>query len=349
MKKIKVNLDDRSYDILIGQGVLSSLNINSTKAVIITNTTIAKLYQKKMAPLFNSKAKCEWIIIPDGEKYKTLATVEKIYHELIRLKSDRKTTLIALGGGVVGDITGFVAATFLRGVDFIQIPTTLLSQVDSSVGGKTGVDLKEGKNLIGAFYQPKAVYIDTDFLKTLPKRELLCGMAEVIKYGLLWDGFFFDYLEKNRNKILSLDHTAIEKIIAHSCSIKAEIVSKDEKESGLRSLLNLGHTVGHAIETLGGYSALLHGEAVSIGMVYAASLSEKRGLIQKEDVERIKNVLNQYGLPVQWPSYNKKKVEALLMNDKKVSNSVVTYVLLKKIGRAVLHPLKPSAISVFFK
>ncbi len=252
--------------------------------------------------------------------------------------------LIALGGGVVGDICGFVAATYLRGIPFIQVPTTLLAQVDSSVGGKTGVDLPEGKNLIGAFYQPKLVLIDTDFLKTLPKRELICGFSEVIKYGILWDADFFKFLEQKSVSLLKLNPKDCETIIERSCAIKALIVSRDEKENGLRALLNLGHTLGHAIETLSGYSKYLHGEGVAMGMVYAALLSKQLGYLSAPQVNRICDLITSFGLPTDWPRLSSAKYRQAIERDKKSIGKKINYVAIKKIGRAFLLPLSPQEI-----
>ncbi|EKD42679.1 MAG: hypothetical protein ACD_73C00063G0005 [uncultured bacterium] len=344
MKQIPVNLKERTYQITIGPDTIQKLAFKSG-AHIVTNTTVYELYYKKIHSLLKKqKIKAHWIIIKDGEKYKTLKTVESIYHQLLIQKANRKSILLALGGGVVGDMCGFAAATYLRGIDFIQIPTTLLAQVDSSVGGKTGVDLKEGKNLIGAFYQPKAVIIDTDFLKTLPQREFLCGLAEVIKYGLLWDASFFDLLEKNVGAILALENNILTQIIARSCEIKAEIVSKDEKESNLRALLNLGHTLGHAIETLSGYSKILHGEAISMGMVYAAILSHKLGYLSALEVTRIQKLFTAFGLPTKWPKIATSSYRQAISVDKKSLGEKINYVAIKKIGKTFLLPLSPKEI-----
>lgn len=353
MKTLKVNLGDRSYPILIGSGTIKKIlsltqkHFGSSKIVILTNRTLAKLYQSKIQKLFSKNAEVSWVIIPDGEKYKTLATVEKIYHQLCQQKTDRHSGLIALGGGVVGDIGGFVAASYLRGIPFIQIPTSLLAQVDSSVGGKTGVDLPFGKNLVGAFYQPKAVIIDLDFLKTLPQRELCCGLSEVIKYGILGDEKFFCYLEKQMDSILKLNQTALTRIIYRSCEMKAEIVAEDEKEKGKRALLNLGHTLGHAIETLTGYEKIHHGEAVSMGMVYAALLSEQQNLSPRSELPRIKNLLEKTGLPTQWPRLKPSQYAKVMANDKKAVGKMIQYVSIRKIGEAELIKLSPKEIAQY--
>lgn len=351
MKEVLVKLGPRSYAITIGKGVINQLSkglkqrFTSTKVVILTNTTIYKLYRDVLEKKLSKSHLLSWIVVPDGEKYKRLETLQRIYTQLTKIKADRKTPLIAFGGGVIGDMGGFAAATYLRGIPFIQIPTTLLSQVDSSVGGKTGVDLPEGKNLVGAFYQPQWVLIDTNFLNTLPKRELLCGLSEVIKYGLLWDAKFYNFLKDNNNKILKLNAAAMESIIHRSCEIKAEIVSKDEKETkGLRALLNLGHTLGHAIETLSGYQKIQHGEAVSMGMVFAAILSYKLGHLSLKEVDDIISTLQKFHLPTQWPRLNKQKLAKTISLDKKAEASLVNFVLLKKIGRAFTQKLAPQKI-----
>ena len=350
MPQVKVNLDDRSYTIDIAPG--ASLNmgtkiakfIPSRRVVVLTNTTLARLYQKKLTRELKT-LHAQWIVIPDGEKYKTLQTVEKIYWKMSDLKVDRKTALVAFGGGVVGDIGGFVAATYLRGIPFIQVPTTLLAQVDSSVGGKTGVDLPAGKNLVGAFYQPKWVCIDTNFLNTLSKREFLCGLSEVIKYGVLWDEKFFKYIESHLPKILKMDPNTLNTIVSRSCHIKALIVSKDEKESGLRALLNLGHTLGHAIETLSGYNKIHHGEAISMGMMYAATLSVKKGFCKKEELSRLQALLQKAGLPTQWPGYSQKKYSQVIALDKKTTNDTIRYIAVKKIGKAFIKPMRVNEIT----
>ncbi len=269
---------------------------------MISNPTVYDLYGKTVSESLRASGyDLIEVLLPDGEEYKSLASTEKIYESLLKAKLDRKSALIALGGGVIGDITGFAASTYMRGIDFIQIPTTLLAQVDSSVGGKTGVNHPLGKNMIGAFWQPRLVWIDTATLETLPRREFLSGLGEVIKYGVIWDEDFFAYLESNRDKILRLDKEALTHIIRRSCEIKAEVVSKDERESGLRAILNYGHTIGHAIETITGYKKYLHGEAVAIGMYMEARLSHQLGLIEKKAVERIKALIDSYELPSEMP------------------------------------------------
>lgn len=342
--KLHVKLDRRSYPILIQKGAISKLPnlLKAQKNICLTNRTLLRLYQKKIDAI--TKNKLRWIVIPDGERHKNLKTVSEIYPKMIREKMDRKSTLVAFGGGVVGDIGGFVAATYLRGIDYYQVPTTLLAQVDSSVGGKTGVDLAEGKNLVGAFYQPKAVLIDTDFLHTLPEREFRCGMAEVIKYGILKDKEFFSFLEKNAAPLRRLDPNALTRVIYRCCQIKAEIVGQDERESGIRSLLNLGHTMGHAIETLSGYQSIRHGEAVARGLVYAAKLSHRLGLCGSEVVERIIRILELYDLPTNLLPFSKKAYKKVIQTDKKSSANLLKFVVIRGIGRADLRWLKVDQI-----
>ncbi|MBX7149503.1 3-dehydroquinate synthase [bacterium] len=348
MKKLSLNLGKNSYTIFIGAGILGSREIKKTissfkftKTFLLTNTTVARLYKAKIKKHF---PQASLIIIPDGEKYKNSRTMDKIYNALAKGRADRKSGLIALGGGVVGDMGGFAAASFMRGIPYIQIPTTLLSQVDSSVGGKTGIDLPSGKNLVGAFYQPRAVFIDTDFLKTLPKREFLCGLAEVIKYGMIWDKKFFDYLKNSTNEILKCKTSVLEKIIHTSCTIKAKVVEKDEKESNLRAILNFGHTMGHAAETLSGFSSIHHGEAVAMGMVYAAFLSEKKKLCPKGTAVALTTLLKKIGLPVNLPRFSKARYAKTIALDKKAKADTITYVTIKQIGKAHLVDLKPHDI-----
>jgi 3-dehydroquinate synthase len=278
------------------------------------------------------------VIVPDGEEYKNLLWVQNIYEELLKAKLDRKSALIALGGGVIGDITGFAASTYMRGIDFIQVPTTLLAQVDSSVGGKTGVNHALGKNMIGTFWQPRLVWVDIATLETLPRREFLSGLAEVIKYGVIWDDVLFSFLEKNRDKVLRLDRSSLAHIISRSCEIKSEVVSKDERESGLRAILNYGHTIGHAIETATGYTKFLHGEAVAIGMCAEAVLSQSLGFIDREQVDRIRGLVSAYGLPVEMPAET--DMDSLFESmtlDKKAVSGELKFILPEKIGKVRIH------------
>jgi 3-dehydroquinate synthase len=314
--------------------------------VVVSNTTVAPLYLEAVQSSLNG-LRHEAVILPDGEAYKTLESLNQIYTQLLEGRFDRNTTLIALGGGVIGDITGFAAASYQRGVPFIQIPTTLLSQVDSSVGGKTGVNHPLGKNMIGAFYQPQAVIIDITTLSTLPDRELSAGIAEVIKYGILGDAEFFAWLEKNVGRLLSRDPDALGYAIARSCQDKADIVAADEKEQGQRALLNLGHTFGHAIETGMGYGVWLHGEAVACGMVMAAELSQRMGWIDGEAVERITILIERAHLPIAPPPQIAPQHFMDLMSvDKKVLDGQLRLVLLHAIGKAVVtDQFDPAALA----
>jgi 3-dehydroquinate synthase len=337
---LNVDLGDRSYPIHIGSGQISAANIaqyiQGKKALIVTNTSIAPLYLRALTDQLRG-VQIDRVILEDGEQYKNLENLNKIFTAMIEGQHDRKTTLIALGGGVVGDMTGFAAASYQRGVPFIQVPTTLLAQVDSSVGGKTAVNHSLGKNMIGAFYQPQAVIIDTDTLSTLPDREFRAGLAEVIKYGLIADAEFFAWLEQNAQALLDRDSKALAYAIQRSCINKAEVVSADETEQGIRAILNLGHTFGHAIETFQQYRGWLHGEAVAVGMVMAAQLSALAGNMAAEDVERTKNLIARCGLPTQFPeNMSRDDFMALMVRDKKVLDGQLRLVLLKGIGFATV-------------
>ena len=345
MQKIRVELGERSYNIMIGKGILKDIGRIiekfefSSKVALISNPTVYNLYGKTVSEsLKNSGYDLMEVLLSDGEEYKSLASTEKIYESLLKAKLDRKSVLIALGGGVIGDITGFAASTYMRGIDFIQIPTTLLAQVDSSVGGKTGVNHPLGKNMIGAFWQPRLVWIDTATLKSLPRREFLSGLGEVIKYGVIWDEDFFAYLESNSDKILRLDKEALTYIIRRSCEIKSEVVSKDERESGLRAILNYGHTIGHAIETITGYKKYLHGEAVAIGMYMEARLSHQLGLIEKGAVARIKALIDSYELPSEMPyEIQINDLMVKIQIDKKTVGGKMHFVLPEKVGSVRIH------------
>ena len=303
MQTLTVDLGDRSYPIHIGPGLLDQAglivpHLAQKRVMVVTNTTVAPLYLPRLtSTLEGAGVKVACVVLPDGEAYKNWETLNRIFDALLTERAERKTTLIALGGGVIGDMTGFAAACYQRGVPFIQIPTTLLSQVDSSVGGKTGINHPLGKNMIGAFYQPKAVLADTDTLKTLPARELSAGLAEVIKYGLIRDAGFLAWLEANMDKLRALDPAAIAHAIYRSCEIKAQVVGEDEREGGIRAILNLGHTFGHAIETGMGYGVWLHGEAVGAGMVMAAQASQRLGWLSAADVARTRAIIRAAGLP----------------------------------------------------
>jgi len=344
IKILNVELGDKSYPIYIGRDLLSDKacfekHISGQQVMIVTNSTIEDLYLEKIKNLLNN-FEVQVTILPDGEQYKTLETVNSIFDALLEAKFDRSATLIALGGGVVGDITGFAAASYLRGVDFIQIPTTLLSQVDSSVGGKTGVNHILGKNMIGAFYQPRAVIIDVDTLDTLPISEFSAGMAEVIKYGLLGNIDFLSDLEKNIDSIMKELHQKDKELLIDAiyrcCADKAEIVSIDERESGVRRLLNLGHTFGHGIENVLGYGTYLHGEAVAIGMCMAARLSQLEGNLSAEDVERVKSILTLAELPCSLGKNNitSTQLYKAMTLDKKVIDGNIRLVLFLWLGNA---------------
>jgi 3-dehydroquinate synthase len=307
------------------------------RAAIVSNTTVAPLYLEQLkSALENNGVKVETIILPDGEKYKNAETLTLIYDALLSSRCERNTPMIALGGGVIGDMTGYAAATYLRGVPFIQIPTTLLAQVDSSVGGKTGINHPMGKNMIGAFYQPQVVLADISSLNTLPDQELRAGMAEVIKYGLIRDLPFLEWLEVNMEKLLARDLDALQIAVVRSCENKAEVVGNDERESGDRALLNLGHTFGHAIENGMGYGVWLHGEAVATGTVMAADLSHRMGWISEQDVARVKQIFERAGLPIVAPNLGVEQYLQLMGLDKKVLDGQIRFVLLKSLGHAVM-------------
>jgi len=342
MQTLTVALGDRAYPIHIGSGLLNRpelilAHLKTPQAAIVTNTTVGPLYLERVqSALVAAGIKVVTIVLPDGEAYKNSESLNHIYDVLLQNRMERKATLIALGGGVIGDLTGFAAATYLRGVPFIQIPTTLLAQVDSSVGGKTGINHPLGKNMIGAFYQPQVVLADTDTLNTLPDRELSAGLAEVIKYGLISDLPFFEWLEANMELLLARDPQALTYAILRSCQNKAEVVAADEREAGRRALLNLGHTFGHAIEAGMGYGKVLHGEAVGTGMLMAAVLSEKLGWIGAPEVARIRALIVKARLPDIAPDLGAEKYLDLMGLDKKVEGGKLRFVLLKAIGNAVV-------------
>jgi len=345
MKQLNVDLGDRSYPIFIGQGLLGDAQwvapyVKGKQVMIVTNGTIAPLYLEKVKAAFAATAdggQVDAVVLPDGEEFKNLDVLNLIYDALLEKRHNRTTTLVALGGGVIGDMTGYAAASYQRGVDFIQIPTTLLSQVDSSVGGKTGVNHKLGKNMIGAFHQPNCVVIDTESLNTLPDNELSAGLAEVIKYGLICDPEFLDWLENNMAALMQRDSAALVYAIERSCSAKAKVVAEDEREGGIRAILNLGHTFGHAIETDQGYGNWLHGEAVAAGTVMAADLSQRLGWISTEDVARTVRLLESANLPVKPPANMAgDRFKELMAVDKKVLDGKLRLVLLKTMGQAVV-------------
>ncbi|MFN7086594.1 MAG: 3-dehydroquinate synthase [Burkholderiales bacterium] len=342
MQTLTVALDNRSYPIHIGPGLLRRVDLiaaklSQKKVAVVTNTTVAALY---LAPLTEALAangiEAVTVVLPDGEAYKNWETLNQIFDALLAHRCERKTTLLALGGGVIGDLAGFAAAVYQRGIPFIQLPTTLLAQVDSAVGGKTAINHPLGKNMIGAFYQPQAVIADTDTLDTLPERELAAGIAEIIKYGLIRDAEFFVWLEKNITRLSARDPQALAHAIERSCRNKAEIVALDERESGVRALLNLGHTFGHAIEAGLGFGVWLHGEAVAAGMVLAAELSQRLGLIGRHDVQRVVDLLSRAKLPVAAPALGVERYLELMGHDKKVEGGRIRFILLRRIGEAFI-------------
>lgn len=310
--------------------------IKGKQVMVVTNTTVEKLYLQDLVNGLEADFEVLSVVLPDGEQYKTQQYIDQIYNALMDNHCSRDVTLIALGGGVIGDMTGFAAASFMRGVNFIQIPTTLLSQVDSSVGGKTGINHPKGKNMIGAFWQPQMVLADMHTLTTLPQRELSAGMAEVIKYALIMDADFLTWLEDNMSALMSLDKVALAEAVARCCQYKADIVAQDERESGKRALLNFGHTFGHVIETHEGYGKWLHGEAVAAGMVQAAQLSQQMGWISEQDVQRISEVLQAAHLPIKPPAIDTQTALGLMQHDKKVKSGQVRLILLKSVGEAVV-------------
>jgi 3-dehydroquinate synthase len=345
MKQINVNLQERAYKIFISPGMFKKkLSDNITpfikgkKVLIVTDETVNDLYGKIVEKTISIKAKeCKLYAIKPGEGSKHIGTMEKLYHEAVSDTLDRKSVIVALGGGVVGDIAGFLAATYMRGIDFIQIPTTLLAMVDSSVGGKTGIDLPEGKNLVGAFWQPKTVLIDPEVLSTLPKRELACGLAEVVKYGMIFDEDFFIYLENHIRELKNLNPEVYTSVIAKCCELKADVVRRDEREeSGLRALLNYGHTFGHAIETITGYEKLNHGEAVAIGMCMAASLSVADFRLDDAAELRQESLLRDLLLPTSISDVKPSEIYNAMSKDKKVIDGQVRFILPETIGDAVM-------------
>ncbi|MDG1073389.1 MAG: 3-dehydroquinate synthase [Methylophilaceae bacterium] len=339
---LNVALAERAYPIHIGSGLLDHTqlllqHLKHKQVAIVSNTTVAPLYlQRLTSPLRAAGIHVVEIILPDGEQFKNSETLNTIYDALIQARCERNTTLIALGGGVIGDLTGYAAATYLRGVPFIQIPTTLLSQVDSSVGGKTGINHPQGKNMIGAFYQPKLVLIDTDTLNTLPQRELSAGVAEVIKYGLIRDAAFFDWLETNMTKLMALDQALVTEAVYRSCQNKAEVVALDEKEAGERALLNLGHTFGHAIENAMGYGVWLHGEAVAAGTMMAADLSLRMGWLTTAELKRMQAIFENAHLSMQAPALGVDQYLTLMGLDKKVQDGQIRLILQQGIGKSII-------------
>ncbi len=338
--RVGIKLEERSYDILIGNGLLRAPSSyeglpRATDAMIVTNSTVAPLYAPALkAALAARYRRVHLVELPDGEAHKDWATLNQIFDALLGAGCDRKTVLYALGGGVVGDMTGFAAASYMRGVPFVQVPTTLLAQVDSSVGGKTAINHPLGKNMIGAFYQPVRVIADLQTLRTLPQREIAAGLAEVIKYGPIADEAFFVWIESNADKLLALDPAALAHAVKRSCEIKAQVVAQDERESGLRAILNFGHTFGHAIEAGLGFGSWLHGEAVGCGMVMAAELSRRLGLIDAVYAKRIRDVVGRVGLPVRAPDLGPSRWLDLMRLDKKAEGGEIRFVVIESPGRA---------------
>lgn len=359
MEKVKVDLkgsfEDKSYDILIERGLLDSVGSIlislgfEDQCCVVTNELVNSLYGEKLKKSLEKKGlKVFFIELPDGEEFKNLEVAAKVLDFLVDNRLERNTPLIALGGGVIGDLTGFVSSIYLRGVPFIQIPTTLLSQVDSSVGGKTGVNHEHGKNLIGSFYQPKVVIIDPDVLKTLEDREIKAGLAEVIKYGVIWDKDFFNFLKENTANLLALDDKLIE-AIKKSCMIKAQVVSMDEKETSVRAILNFGHTFGHAIETLTNYSQYKHGEALAIGMVMASLFSCHQNKCSKETSDEIKKIVETFGLKNIIKDLSVDDFYNAMMHDKKVSKGEIKFILALKIGEVQIEKVEKTKVIDFLK
>ncbi|MCW5551744.1 MAG: 3-dehydroquinate synthase [Verrucomicrobiae bacterium] len=344
MRIVNVSLGQRSYTIKIGGGLLAQLGrdcarVNlGNRCVIITDTNVGRLVAK---PAFDTLVRAGFspslIVVPAGETAKSLQSVQTCYNQLAEHRLERKSFIVALGGGVVGDLAGFVAATYLRGLAFVQVPTTLLAQVDSSVGGKVGVNLKAGKNLVGAFYQPRLVLCDLDTMRTLPEREFRAGLAEVIKYGIIYDARLFARLERDLPKLLQRDAGTLAAVVARCCEIKAEVVAQDETEGGLRAILNFGHTIGHGLEAISHYGRFLHGEAISIGQVVAARLSAATTGLPSRDAERIYNLFTRAGLPthVKLNPAQRRRLFAAMQLDKKVSNGELRFVLAERIGKIV--------------
>lgn len=339
-RTLRVELGDRAYPIHVGEGLVGDAalfapHVAGRRAAVVTNETVAPLYADRVeAALREAGASVQRIVLRDGEAFKTWESLERIYAALLQARADRRTVIVALGGGVVGDVAGFAAATYQRGIAHVQVPTTLLAQVDSSVGGKTAINHPLGKNMVGAFHQPSAVIADTTTLATLPPRELAAGLAEVVKYGAIHDAAFLDWIEAHAERLVARDPGAAAYAIERSCAIKAEIVAADERESGVRALLNFGHTFGHAIESAMGYGTWLHGEAVATGMVLAARLSARMGRITNSEVERLSKLLERLGLPVVPPAFPLDTWLDFMGRDKKNEGGRITLILLDALGRA---------------
>ncbi|MBI3347587.1 MAG: 3-dehydroquinate synthase [Burkholderiales bacterium] len=341
---VRIHLpDDRNYEIRIGSGLLDAAQSwqglpKAAAAVIVSNDTVAPLYAQRLREhLLAVYARVDLVVLPDGEQHKGWDSLNRICDHLLGQALDRKTVLFALGGGVIGDMTGFAAAIYMRGVPFVQVPTTLLAQVDSSVGGKTAINHPLGKNMLGAFYQPERVIADLDTLDSLPDRELRAGLAEVIKYGPIADAGFLCWIEDNLDALLARDKTVLAYAVRRSCEIKADVVGQDEREQGLRAILNFGHTIGHAIEAGLGYGEWLHGEAVACGMVLAADLSQRMGLMPADFVARLRALIERAGLPVQPPRLGADRYLQLMRVDKKAESGAIRFVLIEALGKAGLH------------
>jgi len=352
VKTVTIALDAHTYQIVIGEGLLAGIGAACAKvglkgsAAVVTNPTVAPLYATTVLDSLRAAGFSAVLVeIPDGEEFKTSTTLNSIYDRLIEAGLDRHSFLVALGGGVVGDLTGFAAATFLRGVPFVQVPTTLLAQVDSSVGGKTGIDHPLGKNLIGAFYQPHLVLSDVGTLRTLAERHYRAGLAEVVKYGVVLDAELFALLETETEALLAQDPALLARVIARCCEIKAWVVEQDEKEAGLRAVLNYGHTLGHAYETLSGYRDLVHGEAVAIGMVQAAQLSQREGYCSEHEVARIVALLQRLGLPTVAPEVVRADLVNALSKDKKNRSGTLQYICNRGIGLHAMHQFTPAQLA----
>lgn len=351
LRTVRVELGERSYPIRLGQGNLSRVGAEiarCTRASRVAVVTVPGVGRRYAGPLLRSLReaglRARRIEVPDGDATKCLAQVEELYTAFLAQGLDRGSAVVALGGGMVGDLAGFAAATYLRGISFVQVPTTLLAMVDASIGGKVAVNLPQGKNLVGAFHQPKLVWIDVATLRSLPPRERAAGLAEVVKAAALWDAAFFARLEREAEALLALDPRCLLPVLGRACAIKAEVVRRDERESGPRMLLNLGHTMGHAVETLQGYRGVLHGEAVAMGMAYAARRSEELGLAPSGTAERVEALLLRFGLPVELPRRPRGAYLEALKVDKKSRDSRIRYIVLRRIGRAEAVSLTPAQV-----
>jgi len=344
MQTVPVNLGEKSYPILLGEHILPELGVNlrrladegklGTKVMLVTNPTVNGLFGDSVRQgLYEEGFSVSTVEIPDGEEYKSLETAARVYDAAFDARLDRKSVVVALGGGVVGDLAGFIAATYMRGVNLVQVPTTLLAQVDSSVGGKVAVNHPKGKNIIGAFYQPKLVFIDITTLQSLPEREIQTGLAEVVKYGVIWDRKFFGYLAANAEGVKALASQHLLHIVKNSCAIKAMVVEQDEKEAGLRAILNFGHTFGHALEALTHYKYYRHGEAVAIGMVTASQVAVEMGLLEHRDRDAVVNLLTAFGLPVDFRNLKVEEIMDKMLYDKKAQGGRVNFVIPEAIGK----------------